>query len=145
MKKSFTYLFLVCVIVAVIGGYCFAEDRTIDTTVIFDAVTLTNNMTATSAVINLNQRKPIGFFSLQMNLDGTGVVTSVTYQLSNDGASFSTPVGAANIVSNFTTNSGANSDGNSTYGFTPILSKFMRILAVATGTSVDVTGTLAIQ
>lgn len=144
MKIAFIVLAIVLVLIFIVAP-TEAENYHVDTIKVFDAVVMAGSVSSTSAAVNLDQRQPIGFFSIQMNVTGTGVVTAVNYEISNDGANFSTPVGVSPIVTNFGTNSGANADGNSTYQIQPVIGRFFRIVATATGTSVIVDGTLAIQ
>ena len=117
--------------------------RTFD---LFTTEAISASGSATSMNIDLNQPQPAGYFSVYVELTGTGT-GQVTYELSNDGTNYLTPSSAADIVTAHTAASGPGSDGKDIYSFTPELGAYMRIKVTETGgaNAIAVTVVLAVQ
>jgi len=117
-----------------------AEDNVIYTDTIWSSVRLATNATATSTPIWLGQRKPTGFFSIQLWSTNTVGTVSVYYQLSNDGLTFYPEQGIPNpIITN------APAGGTFSGDFYPAVATHMRFIAVATNDGATITATCANQ
>jgi hypothetical protein len=142
MKKLLT---VICMILLMCGPASGAGNKINASLTVFNAAVTAASGTTTSAPINLDSAyKPDGFFSLQVTTSGSGTA-KITYQLSNDGATYVTPTNAAGTaVDDIAT---ALTAGNSFHGFSPPLAKWMRLVITETGTSnsVTVTAVLAVQ
>lgn len=92
-----------------------------------------------SEVINLDELKPVGFFSLQYAASGTGAVT-YNYLLSNDGNTFSPEDSVTEIVKDVSATNGF-------AWFAPAVAKYMKIRATeSTGLAeANATATICIQ
>lgn len=111
---------------------------------VFDAITITASGVAKSVPLDLQAYAKEGFFSLQIELTGTGT-TKFEYEISNDGETYIAQIATADqIVSGFTATSGPGSDGKDIISFEPEPAKRMRIVCTEIGTSnsVVVTATL---
>ena len=64
---------------------------------VFNAEALTTSGTATSSAIDLGSTAQNGYFSLQYDKTGSGVV-KFEYLLSNDGSTFAEPITAIDII-----------------------------------------------
>ena len=122
----------------VLAGLCIAsaiqaKDGYIAVQKAFDAVEMTNTQTSTSAAHDLVPMQPAGYFSLQLDVSGTGGLSRVDYQISNDGATFVTPTNGNPIVEDFTVGSGPASNGVDLLPIYPILGRYIRISATSTG------------
>jgi hypothetical protein len=117
--------------------------RTFD---VFKAEAIAASGDATSGVVDMNQNQPAGYFSIYIELTGTGTA-QVVYELSNDGVNYLTPVSASDIVAAHTAASGAGANGKDLYSFTPELARYIRIKITETGGAnpIVVTAVLAIQ
>ena len=113
---------------------------------IFSAVTITAGGSSTSHEIDLAASRFVGYFSLQVDLAGTGTA-KIEYELSNDGSDFLTPTGSSDIVTAHTVASGPGADGKDMYSFTPMLSDKIRFKVTETGGADPITFTawLAVQ
>lgn len=120
--------------------------RDIKTKLVFETETIAASGTAYSEVIDLNDYKPVGYFSIQVELTGAGTA-QLTYELSNDGLTYLTPSTAVDIVTAHTVASGPGSDGKDIYSFAPELAKYLKITATETSTTdpVVLSAMLAIQ
>jgi hypothetical protein len=81
-----------------------------------------------SDTIDLSRFNVEGFFSLQINLAGTGNV-DVIWAASNDGTNFITPAATDDIFSAFGPASGPGSDGLDIASFDPLLAKYLKFTA----------------
>jgi hypothetical protein len=106
---------------------------------IFTEEAILASASATSLVIDLNDLKPVGYFSLQITLAGTGT-GQFTYSLSNDGVTYATPSTAVDIATAMTA-------GNDLMSFSPEPAKYMKIICEETGGAnpITVSATLAVQ
>jgi len=97
---------------------------------IFQTETIAASGSATSESQNLS--RSIGYQSLQYEVTGSGTV-SFTFQVSNDGVTFSTPPDAVAIISGITAGT----------GLAPIelttIARYMKIIATETGGADSVT------
>jgi len=110
---------------------------------IFDAITIGASSVARSILLDLQAYAKEGFFSLQIELTGTGTA-KFEYENSNDGETFITQSAAVDqIVTGFTNSSGPGSDGKDLISFEPEPAKKMRIVCTETGgaNSVTITAT----
>jgi hypothetical protein len=98
------------------------------------AVSVVASGSSSSTAIDLQRRRIDGFFSIQVNVTGSGTV-KIEYLLSNDGVTYIEPATASDIVSGFTATSGPGSDGNGFYSFAPEPARYMKIKVTETGTS----------
>ena len=106
---------------------------------IFDAITITASGVARSVSLDLQAYAKEGFFSLQIELTGSGTA-KFEYEVSNDGETYIIQTAAADqIVSGFTATSGPGSDGKDLISFEPEPTKKMRIVCTETGGADSVT------
>lgn len=93
---------------------------------------------------NLERFNSQGFFSLQLHVTGSGIITA-EFLLSLNNADFLG--GFTEIVTGFDATSGPNSDGKNIFSFEPILASHMQIKITETGTTdpVAVSAWLGIQ
>jgi len=108
------------------------ENR-VSVTKIFDSVEIAASGVSTSAAQNLNGT--IGYQSLQYAVTGSGTV-ELTFQVSNDGVTFSTPPDAAVIISGVTVGTGLVQIEMTT------IAKYIKIIATETGGADSVTITI---
>lgn len=101
-----------------------------ETTAIFTTESVTASATVTSGFIDLYNCR--GFFSVQYLITGDGTLT-LTYSLSNDGSTYITPTGAVAIGTALTKTTGPGGDGKDILSFTPMVARFMKIIATETG------------
>lgn len=94
---------------------------------IFDEEAIAQDASA-EIIIPLERSNFEGFFSLQVELTGTGNV-DITYALSNNGTDYITPAAAADIFTAFASNSGPGADGKDIAMFEPLLHHFLKIIA----------------
>lgn len=94
---------------------------------VFNAEAITQN-TAESKIVDLSRYNCEGFFSMQISVTGAGNI-DLTYSLSNDGTTYITPSGTADLFSAFGASSGEGSDGNSLISFDPPLARYIKITA----------------
>jgi len=106
---------------------------------VFSSLAMTTSEVITHT-INLDRYDAEGFYSLQIDLVGTGNV-DVTWAISNDGENFITPADADDIFTAFGEASGPDSDGLDIASFDTPLSKYIKIIATGQGagaiTSID--------
>lgn len=84
--------------------------------------------TAEEAIVKLERSNFEGFFSVQIELTGTGNI-DLTYAVSNNGVDYITPTVASDIASAFGAASGPGSDGKDILSFEPILHQFLKLIA----------------
>ena len=96
---------------------------------IFNGLEILASGSADSIILDLNELKSRGFFSLHVTTTGTGTAT-FTYLLSNrkDGVDALTPSGASDIATNFAA-------GTDMFSFAPMVAKYMIIRCVETSTT----------
>jgi len=111
---------------------------------LFDSVAVTNANVASSA-LGLDRYRPLGMFSVQLIVTGTGTVSRVVYEVSNDGVNFVQPVGASDIYTNFTATSGVASNGVDLQGFQPPVAGYLRLRVYATNGVSTVSAYLCMQ
>jgi len=152
MKRSMVAL----VALAVIGfGGCTVvragSDDIHSPPAVFAAAAVTTNVMSTA--IDMKTYKPAGYFSLQVEVSGTGTVRYVECEARNSTSGQWIPVylQCANsvytnrIFESWATNSGANADGTGLVGFGPPIARYYRLKVYATNGIVTVNGWLAIQ
>jgi hypothetical protein len=122
------------------------SDGYLNTVRIFDAETVAAGDNAESDALDLNKFRPEGYFSLQVELTGTGTA-KIEYLLSNNGDDYLEPSEGADIVLAHTAASGPGADGKDIYVFEPEVARFLKIKVSETGSAnpVIVTITLAVQ
>ena len=112
--------------------------RVITNIQIFNAKTITKNTSVYSMIVDLRSIAAEGFFSLQYEITGSGVVT-LEYQLCNQDSAtdFLEPSSATNIGSSLSATTGPGADGLDILPFSPELARFLKIKATETGTAAD--------
>jgi len=141
MKKL---LFALLVFLVTSQGFC-AEH--INTNAVFASTAIAASGTAYSQIIDLNNFKPDGYFSLHITAaSGTGTA-KIEYEISNNGTAFLEPTSASDIVLAHTVTSGPATDGKNIYSFDPEMCRYMRIKITETGGAnpITISATLAIQ
>lgn len=103
---------------------------------LFKNVPLTAGQQVESEILNLDEMKPVGFFSLQYAAAGAGKVT-YNYLLSNDGITFSPEDSVTEIVKDVTATNGF-------AWFAPAVAKFMKISAKESSLTDPATATATI-
>jgi len=149
MKKilALRFLTIIFVVLFVFSSVALADQRkNIKVFKTHNAVTIAAGGSSTSAAIPLDEYRPDGYFSIQVDLSGDGTA-KFEYLLSNDEVTYIDPTGATDIGSGLTKTGGVAGDGTEHYSFSPELAKSMKIIVTETGSSssVTVTVTLAIQ
>ena len=126
-------------------------ENTVITNKIFNGAVVAAGQSIRSLPIEMNLMHANGFFSLHVvDLTGSGTVT-FTYEQSNnetgrEGSDYVVPQGAPDIVTDHAATSGPGSDGNALYSFTPVMAKWMRIIATETAQAEAViTAVVAVQ
>lgn len=111
-----------------------------------NAETIAASGSFTTGEIQLDLEYIEGFFSLQVQVTGTGTC-KFEYLLSNNNTDFFEPTGATDIAASITASSGPGSDGKDMYSFDPMIAKSLKIKCTETGgaNSVTVTAWLAYQ
>lgn len=117
----------------------------------FNGVAVTTS--ATSPTNDMAKVKPAGYFSLQLQVAGTGTVAYVQCEARNYSTASWVPVYcqlADSVYTNrmfesYTTNSGPNADGCGLVAFGPPLARYYRLKVYATNGTVTVSGWLAVQ
>ena len=106
---------------------------------LFNNTPLTAGQQIESEILNLDDLKPAGFFSLQYAASGTGTVT-YNYLLSNDGKTFAPEDSVTEIVKDV-------SASNGFAWFAPAVAKFMKISAKESSLTASAlaTATICIQ
>ena len=105
-----------------------------------------------SSTIDLNQLwqenrsfKPDGYFSVQIEVTGSGTVT-LSPELSLNDSDFLQPTGVSDIVTGFGASSGPNSDGKDMYNIDlGMVTRYLKIKATASGASVTLNAWLCTQ
>ena len=85
-----------------------------------------------SETVDLSRFNCEGFFSMQIEITGTGNVDLI-WSASNDGVTFVTPSGTDDIFEAFGATSGPGSDGHSIASFDPMLAKYLKFTATGQG------------
>ncbi len=158
MKKRFLPLLLIILLTA---GTVYAIGDLISTNRIFRSRVVPVDGSIYSTIIDMNDIKPEGFFSLdiwEFTRTGTGIskaTISLEYLLSNKKnpkfADFHLPstggVSPGTIKSDHAWDAGPNSDGKAIYPFSPVMARWMLIKATQdSGISpVTISATIAIQ
>ena len=109
-----------------------------------NAVSIDASGNSTSDAIDLQRRKIDGFFSVQVNISGSGTA-KVEYLASNDGVTYVEPTSASDITSGMTATSGPGSDGNDFFSFSPEPMRFMKIKVTETGGASSITATVTLM
>jgi len=113
---------------------------------VFNAEAVGLGASVESAVIDINAYAEEGFFSLQVEVTGTGTA-KFEYMISNNGADYITQTAAADvIVADFVATSGPGSDGKDIISFEPEPAAKMKIKVTETGgaTAIAVTATIVV-
>lgn len=108
------------------------------------AVTIDASGSSSSDAIDLQRRGIDGYFSVQVNISGSGTA-KVEYLLSNDGVTYIEPTSASDITSGFTATSGPGSDGNGFFSFQPEPARYMKIKVTETGTASSIVATVTLM
>ena len=113
---------------------------------IFNGVTILASASSTTSMIQLDDEFIDGFFSLQVEITGSGTA-KFEYQLSNNNVDYITPTAASDIVTSIAATGGPGSDGKDIYSFDPMVARSMKIKCTETGgaNSITVTATLVYQ
>lgn len=122
------------------------SDGYLHTELIFNSENIAKSANSTTDAIDLNKYRPEGYFSLQVELSGSGT-GKFEYLLSNNGVDYMEPATAVDIVTAHTATSGPGADGKDIYYFEPEPARFMKIKVTETGgsNSIVVTATLLVQ
>jgi hypothetical protein len=105
-----------------------------------NAVLVAASGTAKSGPIDLaNGISAQGFFSLQVVATGNAGVLTFSYELSNDGTNYVTPASATNIATGVSTTSGPGNAGVHMFSFSPMIARYIKIVALETGGAANVT------
>jgi hypothetical protein len=151
MKKTIIRTVAAVAAIAVSAIVAVAGDQAVYPVTLWNAQSVTTN--ATHQAIDLDDYKPAGLFSVQMEVSGTTAVSAVTCEVSNNGTDFcQVPVtlGAAgtvvtNILSGVSTNSGTANNGIVFTSFGPPIAKYLRLRCAVTGGTEIVSAWLVIQ
>lgn len=140
MKKLFIIILLM--LVMTFPGVSFAGDNVIKVYTIpsLNGAAIAGSASVTGETIDLSGQKPNGFFSIQLTTVGAGSAVTVEYLVSHDNTTFTTPIGATEIVTGFV-------PGTDMYSFSPMMAPYLR-LKVTEENGADVTSCtvlLAIQ
>jgi hypothetical protein len=139
MKKFISTIIITLALCSIV----FAGEDEIRYKVTQNAVVITASSSDTSERIDFGTKVPVGFFSVQVTLTGSGT-GKVEYELSNDGTNFLTPTEADDIVTAHTVTSGPGSDGKDMYSFSPMVSRAMKIKVTETGGANPITVTVTL-
>lgn len=108
---------------------------------IFDAQTVAAGGDETSDAVDLGGLSGPGYFSLQVEITGTGTA-KFEFLLCNNvttyGGDYLEPSGSVDIATGVTATSGPGSDGKDIFSFSPILGRSLKIKCTETGSSNDV-------
>lgn len=82
--------------------------------------------------VTINTEGLEGFFALEGRIEGSGAV-KIEYWTSADGAAFTEPQGARDVITGFTATSGPASDGRFYVQFEPDFCRYLKIVISETG------------
>ena len=140
MKRLFTLFSVLFVFALFAASSALAGDT--------NAVTIADGETAVAAghsysPVTINTEGLEGFFALQGQIEGGGAAR-IEYQTSADGAAFTEPQGARDIIEGFTATSGPASDGRFYVQFEPDFCRYLRIVITETGGVSSITPTVTL-
>lgn len=141
-KLGFVVVAVLMVLAAIVG---FATDDIIHVDNMFTplnmntykAFTATSGLsTATTWTVDLVPYQPRGSFSLEIDVNGTGFIKQLTYEVSNGGSNFCTV--AAPILTSFGPAMGTNSDGVTFLTVSPPPCRYLRYVVVVSNGACEI-------
>ena len=107
--------------------------KTIEVIQVFDGEVVAASNSAISVAVPIRYYSPEGFFSLQVEVTGSGTL-DITVEGSNNNVDFLTPSGVSNVATGFTATSGPGSNGKDIFLVDPnMVLDAIKIKATETG------------
>jgi len=132
MKKKIMLMVCALVLVPVVCFAVYSTKALYSTTLVFSASSIAGSGTITSGLINLDELRPEGYFTIKLTSAGAGSTIKAEYLVCDTrGGTYYEPSGATDIVA-------AHAVGTTIYSFTPPVAKYMKIkLTENTGNDVS--------